>query len=250
MKWSKRILTTISAYRRGAFRSAMFVAFCVSVHVLSARLNSISRCTFTFDNRLSSDVCQHITHTIEQQAVSGSCYSEIAVTITKTFPCIDSVSLHHCAPGVLACEVTSVQPLVHVNNTHVVSTEGLLLTPDYFSPTLLHTLRTISVDHLQERMPKSFITTAHALAPTLLDRYDARWIDDKKILLQEKEAPHFSIICNAQRLPDEQLLAQYQQLRTAYINTSKKVSKTQQWSADIRFKDQIVIACQGGVTHG
>lgn len=250
MNWSKRTLITI-------FSGATIVALCLSVHIFGTRLGSITRCVFNFDNRLSPQVREQIAHAIEHHVCAGQRYYTIATAITQTFPCIDGISLHHCAPGVVHCDVTSVQPLIHINDAYVVSNEGVLVSPDCFSPTLLKTLHAMQVDDLNksERMPNSFVVAAQALVPSLLDTYDARWIDDKKIILQEKTEPHFSLICNAQTVPNKQVLAYCQQLKeemqTKIASAKKKVSKAQQWSADIRFEHQIVlVACQGGVAHG
>jgi hypothetical protein len=248
----------------------------LSVHTVVARLSSISHCTFDFDNRLSSRVRHQIVHAIEQRISAGDKYHDIVASVTKTFSCIDDISIHHCAPGVIHCDVTSVHPLIQVNDARVVSDSGALLAPDCFSPMLLKTLHTMRVDNLnnEQRMPESFVVAIKALIPSLLDTYEARWIDDKKMILQEKLTPHFSVVCNAQTVPNEQVLAYCQRLKDetyAKYASSKKVSKMQQWSADIRFEHQIVLACptepnsdrqnsepkltsgiagQGGVAHG
>jgi hypothetical protein len=91
-----------------------------------------------------------------------------------------------------------------------------------------------------------------ALTPFLLDRYDAHWVDDNKLVLQEKETSNFSLICNAQKLPDARLLAYCQQLKNDVCSKKKAQRHTHEsWFADIRFEHQIILhACQGGVAHG
>lgn len=264
MKWSKYIYILVNTNRRAVFCVALLAACGLSMHALVARLGSVTQCVFTFDNRLSSEVSEHIALAIEQHARAGNQYADIVADITQTFSCIDGIALHHCAPGTLHCTVTSVRPLIQVNDAYVVSDHGLLITPDCFSPMAMRSLRTMRVDDLNEhaRMSDTFVATAKTLISGLLDQFDARWIDDKKMIMQEKAAPHFSIICNAQTVPDKEMLACCQQLkhdiasskiRPTLIRASgsassggREISKTQQWSADIRFEHQI-IASQGGV---
>ena len=246
MKWDKRTRIVI-------FSGAVFVASALSMHALVARLSAVNQCVVTSDNRLSADISAQITGAIERHVCAGKSYANIAAAIIQEFSCVDDIVLHHCAPGVLYGDIISVQPLIHVNDTHVVSNDGVVMSPDNFSPALLHTLHVIRVDNLDEKacMPHSFITTVQALIPSFLDSYDAYWVDENKLVLLEKESPHFSLICNAQKLPDERLVACCQQLKN---DVCSKVSKKQYWAADIRFEHQIIltngVACQGGVAHG
>ncbi|MFI5332740.1 MAG: hypothetical protein ACHQVS_01420 [Candidatus Babeliales bacterium] len=246
MKWGRHIYIFFSTNRRAFFYGTMLIACGLSMHVLVARLGSVTQCVFNFDSRLSSDVSEYIAQATEQQVQAGNQYKDIVAAITKTFPCIDGIALHHCAPGTVHCTVTGVNPLIHVNDAYVVSDHGVLVTPDCFSSAVVRTLHTMRVDALNdhERMSDAFIATANTLIRGILDQYDARWIDDKKMIVQEKDAPHFSIICNAQTVPNKEMLACCQQLKHE-ITLSKKVSKTQQWSADIRFEHQIVLAREG-----
>lgn len=248
MDWSERTITTI-------FLKSSITALAVSLSILSVLfLNTYVRsvqCVFTLDHRLSTQVCQQITDTIKQQVVAGHNYADVAATATAAFPCVENIILHHCAPGIVSCEITSVQPLIQLNQTYVATDQGLLLAPDYFSSTSLSMLPAMRSDDLYDNkcMPASFVAAARAVIP-LLGRYDVRWIDENKIIVQEKEAPHFSIICNAHVLPNERMLAYCQQLKQEVCakTSLKKITKTQQWSADIRFKDQVI--AWEGATHG
>ena len=202
MKWDKRTLI-------GIFSGAILIASALSMHALVARLSAVNRCVVTVDNRLSPVISTKIVHALEQHVHAGKSYADIAAAIMQEFACVDDIVLHHCAPGVVHGEITSVQPLIHINDAYVVSDRGALVSPDCFSPRLLHTLHTMRVDNLDEKkpMPSSFIKTVHMLTPSLLDAYDARWVDDNKLVLQEKLTPHFSVICNARTVPDARLLA-------------------------------------------
>lgn len=263
MNWGKQIFISITQHKRIVLCNTMLVIFCLSMHTLIARLSSINHCVFNFDNRLSSDVCKQIADIAQQRILAGECYADVAQAITKEFSCVDEVIIHHCAPTVVACDISSVQPLVRVNDAYVVNEHGALLALNNFSPLVLGSLSNIEVDHLDTtmNMPHSFVATAQKLIPFLFDTHTVRWIDDKKIIVQEKEDPRFSLICNAAVLPDKQILAYCGQLKKICLS-KPKVLKTQQWSADIRFKGQIVLAnppvmtrptgdaCQGGVAHG
>ncbi|MDR3549922.1 MAG: hypothetical protein P4L31_00780 [Candidatus Babeliales bacterium] len=213
------------------------------------------------DAGLSDPVQQAITQFVQEKNKDSSPkFYEMSQLLVKTFPCIESVNIERTAAGLVYYSIYSAKPIIGINQDWALTDHGQLLFKSCFADHFLNSLHTLQV-------PSGSVSDAlRALAPSLSDdlltAYDVCWVSDQEIYVKDKTQSHFSLLCNAQTLPDAKHLERCQTIKAELTNNGsfelKKVKNTSsEWVADMRFKNQIIVYfelgspfSQDGANHG
>ena len=228
----------------------------ISVKVVCGRLNAVHAVTVAVDSRLATDVQKKVVAFVHENTVHKKLSApQLFAQLQQQFPCVQSLTAHFCAPGVLHCEVEAATPLVVLNNKQVVMENNQLFARELYADRSVRFLYNVTQDAPQQTMhiAPQFAATMHKLLPGIFTEYHVQWIDDKQVKLLDKTQPDFTIICSATKVPDQKMLAQCNKLKSDIEQTQllEKKPRKQQWTADIRFENQIILVGEkGGLVNG
>lgn len=218
--------------------------FCIrSFHNIRPSIASAQKVIVHIDPLLAPQTRQVIATFIkEKSAQKIPVYSDFAQIIVQRFPCIKSVEIERDASGLLYYELESAMPIISINEHLALTDDGTLLLKNSFAPHVIQSLHNVDV-------PSGVITSdlrknISTLVNDFLMTYRVKWISDQEIHIQNKQQEPFSILCNAQTIPNQTVLEKCLAIKNELINgASIEKVKTKQltWVADVRFKNQIIV---------
>lgn len=224
------------------------------VRTLYKRLGTPTHYSFSFDRTLSrtlrANIVDFISNTDHSRRLS---LAGLSVALRERFACIKTIELALHAPGTLSIVMQSHTPCARINDEFVMTDEGTI-----FAAAAFHEACVARLDHVV--MPScSYTTTAVSpsvcqsikdLPSSLYENYNVQCLDDTAVCLEDKACPGFSIMCNAQSLPDEQLLYSCDQIKKDVAQGTAR-SRCMCWQADVRFADQIIVSShKRGASYG
>ena len=218
-------------------------------------LFSVDRYVFAFDGLLAPTTQTNIKDFIEKNAAfKRSSSAVIASELKKTFPCVEMVALELVAPRVLHIDIAATKPLVTINKNQVLVESNKVLDRGFFTVHRIDHLYDVQLAHIPALGEQCTVLTqaVQKLLPSFFSQYTVMWNDEFELALRDKNMPDFSIICNADTIPDFKVLEHCQQLKNTIVQQGTAGHNVdQQWIADVRFDKQIILfSTKGGRTHG
>lgn len=185
------------------------------------------------------------------QPLESALFSQL---LFSQFPCVTSYELEKNPSGLFSCMIESAQPILSINNTWALTNDGRIALLTDFSSVITQSLHNVTMP--QFLVTDSFRSCMHNLSPDLFQAYSVVWLNDQEALLCDRMQPFFSIRFNADSIPQASTLKACAAIkndleqRGVFACPSGK-KKPQQWIADIRFKNQIVVSWNaGGTSYG
>jgi hypothetical protein len=249
----KQSITTLSRILIICLPLAAFIG----VRIISTYIFTVKRHAFTFDSYLAPSVGASIEHLVRSDpAVIKQSYKQLCDRLQKEFPCIDTIKVQFVAPGTLHLDISTAQPLLAINNTHIVTAAQTLISRTFFYPYHTQFLPSITVTSqaLEDPYQKSELATSAPSMSRICKNYAVQWLDSTRIILTHKEYPAFSVLCSSTTLPHDTLLAECHKLEQKHAQAlgtgpGNKTPKT--YVADVRFNKQIIMfSTQGGTVYG
>ena len=180
---------------------------------------------------------------------------KLSMCVCKEFPSIQSLVLFLSATGMITAQIKSVVPLCKVSDTLVLINNCQVFKSALFSNTYLDPLHQICLndksndvvfDFLQQEcvgtVPKPFLGMVDKLSSALFDDYCVTYQDKTTWCLRDKQQKKFFILFNNAQIPNEHLLAACNKIKETLFDRGQfNTRRTQNWVADTRFKDQIIL---------
>lgn len=225
--------------------SAIFIAIAFSVLIKHARTEQLIQ--YGIDPRLSPKAQQEIIECIEQKKLARDLWD--VRDIQQKFPFIARIAI---AQGVneLFIDIRAEEPLALVNNIYVVTESKQLVASTVFKKTVLTQLPIIAWPGLNAHaVCDDFLKViAYCTNPIIQQTYNVLWIDEKTVELHDKLLSDFSIICNTESLPNQEIFLLAKKIYELKKNSmaEKKSSSVKKHNmqnhiiVDIRFNRQIV----------
>ncbi len=235
---------------------APFILF-LGLRIISSYIFTIKRHAFTFDTYIAPEMCKTLQDFVINHApLHAKLPDDICEHLCKEFPYIEKAEVHFIAPGVMCTDIRAQQPILAVNKTHVVVQSGALLPINLFYMYRTQFLPRVEVNNLasQNGYQIAFLTRAAPQLSLLCKRYYIQWQDECTILLRDKAQENFSIVCSADTLPNDHVLACCAMIEDEYKNAQQGTGRKaapKALIADVRFDKQIIVSStQGGTAHG
>lgn len=231
------------------------IGISIALNMAYVCLFSVDRYVFAFDPLLAGTTQTSIKKFVENRpSFKKSCPALIAEELKKNFPCIEIVALELIAPRVLHVDIAATKPLVTINKNLVLADCQMVLSRELFASHRIDRLYDVKSMHIPalDKPHAALTESVKKLLPRLFSFYNVLWNDEFEVVLCDKHNPGFSIICNADTIPNTQTLNHCEQLKAAIVQQGTAGHPPQQqWAADVRFDKQIILfSTKGGRTHG
>ncbi|PKN03664.1 hypothetical protein CVU75_01030 [Candidatus Dependentiae bacterium HGW-Dependentiae-1] len=179
--------------------------------------------------------------------------ASVVQTIRQEFPCLKKISCAKDATKIVHLTCESARPLFFINDAYVLADTDCVLTKDCFSPADLALLPAIAVATTQNGVPVLSVQAKRSLRdldPVLFDRYLVTWVDDTQVWLREKELATFSLVFQANLLPDRKIMDECGKIKKEFESSGLIVPQgKKRWVADMRFANQIILSANTGGSY-
>ncbi len=204
---------------------------------------------FSIDPRFSEQEQQAIALVLEQERLRAP--ATLAHSLKQKFPAIDFVSVAYSARADQEIEVRSVNPLVRVNDDHVLCDRGPLLASSLYHPSTLQTLHTISMKYLPTTTTdvQTLREFVGKVTPDFHTRFAVDWRSATQALFRDKTKPDFVMIADGTSLPSAETIKRCDAIYTTMKEQQTKkdfVKKNTTLVTDTRFEKQIIAYFKSG----
>lgn len=202
-----------------------------------------------FNTLFSPTIQQEIREYLELDPLfkQMSC-AQLIAKLQHQFPCIEHGIILKKTCGTLDITLSCCKPWRRINDNLILSHEGAIISATIFNEHLLAEIPTITLASTPEQNVVENEACTLFLQNLSLDvckQFDITWISKTKSILQDKQQPQFSIMVhNDQQLTDS-LLSICDHIKND-LNSKGffKGTRSGQWFADVRFKNQIIVYAQ------
>lgn len=222
----------------------------VSAHMLYRSVCAVRYVAYSFDPAISSEMQRDIKVQVALFESDGLYNPRtIIATITEQFPCVKSVSVHCQASNTAHIAVEAYDPIVRINNTHVLTEIKTIIPACSYALYAVNALPLFSMtgalpDHCSDRMMNAIKS---CVKESVFDRYTLSWVNDHELYFKDIQDPSFSLLCDAASLPTHTMLVSYEQVKNSI---KRRNSAMNRWVADLRFNDQIIVSGAKGGSYG
>jgi len=203
--------------------------------------------TLTLDS-----LCSEKTHTdiqkYAQEYVLKTMFDAHTISNLKSqFAFLGTVHAHYVSPGHVHIALKTLQPIIRINDTHVLLENGALAAITIFHEDIIKELPTMLVAQTEKIDSPHFAFRLKQwldqCSTELFAHYTIRWIDHTNIQLHDKELPNFCIITHYTKNPSYPCANQCLYIKNQLVaQHAFKTSKEQKrWGVDIRFKNQFIV---------
>ncbi len=202
---------------------------------------------YEFSFPLSSMTADAITDQIAQQGNRNSKAHQLATEC----PIIKNITLEYVPQGVV-CSIKCHEPKFIINNSHVVLSNYSVVTPELFSPELLHQISHIKVvDAIDTAVSASLFDCVVERSVPVQEQFALIWHHEWFVLYEDALNSKYSLLARADQTITSSILTQYHAIINSHKNNSKKKKHDSSWIVDIRFDNQIILCAQkGGQGYG
>jgi hypothetical protein len=217
-------------------------ALCVAAIVIKknghAKKKLLPARIFTIDPLFSSAEQEVITSFLRAASVAPQ---ELFKKILDQFSVIKSVSTSHQATGVNEITITAKVPVVCINDSMLMTDEGLFVPRGVYEEDFLKNLSTLQVGSAKNYMnaDQALISFAKKVPSYIWQRFMVTWKDSTAITLHDKIKTDFCVLCNSWQAVEPSLLERVDQVYDV-VREMKPSKKMEMLIADIRFENQIV----------
>lgn len=215
------------------------VVFCILVYIGIQAIIQSSKLVYTTDSLFSDTYAtslQETLHNLIQQ--EGPAYA--IKKINNLYPAIALAICSYMPSKQAHVTIESHEPLVLLNNTHVLLDKGVLISKDAFNASILKEIPQLFIDKQllsHHSLPKHIYSLLTNLS-LLCDQYIVTWYDDHALVLQDKTQNDVVFVCDTDRVPDQATLEVCHQVaQECRVTPSRKHHVV----IDARFKDQLIV---------
>lgn len=180
----------------------------------------------------------------------------LAKIVQERFPSLETISFFQDASGVITLQATTVEPMLMVDDTLVLTRDGKLFKRSLFDDHFLHSLQKISCPFIDEKCSfidmqqselvgqwsQDMVFVAKNFSDNLFELYDISCQDKASWWLQDKKQKNFFILFNGIGMPNEKVLAACNKIKEMLDARGEfKTKRVANWVADIRFEEQIIL---------
>lgn len=220
------------------------------IHKVCSAITSIRYVTLDFDSNLSPLCCQLIKRKVALSASNGTYNPE---TIIQSIPAdirsIQSIEMQHLPYHTALITVHAFEPIARINVHYLLLENQSIVSADHYAEYSVAPLHAVTVPN---PVPLSLNTTIVAgikasINEKVFDYYTFYIGDENEWYLHDKHDPAFTICCNASALPISFLQTTYEKLKKKMKN---KIRAQTKWTADIRFRNQIILSMDKRGSYG
>ena len=216
--------------------------FCSSV-------SRVQHVTFETDLLFSPQTVEEIlsyTHLLR----FNSSYNPAALVkhLPERFSCIKSIDIQPLPYNAAKLIISAKEPLVAINNKHILTKSGTLLSCGNYDEKTRESLTSIAMAEAEMHniTPVMLQALSYCIDSKLTKSYNIEWLHEHELRLYDKNNKYVAIVCDSASLPNEKQLSQCTELIKEKITQKPNA----QWKADVRFDDQIIISMDKGGQHG
>jgi len=250
------------------FRGILVIVLCISVVGVSWTVKRFVNSFFSvkghtvqfhgsFSEKQKNKIARYLSEAIAQQESLQSVES----ILRKKFPSIKTMKLLQAGNRKICVFISSIQPRLLIN-TDLVFAQQFVFKKDIFDAQVIGQLERVDFmdiqflvqsDNDQEQqecigvLPEQFVSTMESIPHDLFDSHRVLCQDKTRWWLQDRQQGKFLILFNGEQIPGKKYLCACNQIKKALHEQgefSKKVA--QEWVADIRFDDQIILFAKAG----
>jgi hypothetical protein len=195
----------------------------------------------SIDSRLSSSVAADIKTYCEHHFDTTDSATS-ATQLRNLYPCISRVISSCSIPKQLHISITAFDPLVRLTGNLVMTSEGYIMSDEYYGTEWYDNLPMITVPQeymLYKKLPDSLYQLLCNIPLELFSRFACTVQRDHCLLLSDSQHPQTTILCDTHKSPDMSFCDLVEKIYALSTVTSHKKSKNTM--IDIRFADQIVV---------
>jgi hypothetical protein len=165
----------------------------------------------------------------------------------KVFSVVDRVTVCKKYNHKTKVQVVPHEPLARVNESHIMTRNGLLVQAGVFAETVQKSLPEITI--AQNNQEKIQITSAclrfvNRFIKRFYSDFSVTWFDKTKIELKDKKDTQFSLLAFNETEFEEPIFESYNRLKQEVLGRNS--SKKNRWCVDMRFKNQVLLFAQKG----
>jgi hypothetical protein len=167
--------------------------------------------------------------------------------IKSAAPCIKNIVLDTYKPSLLNGYITMLQPLARLNEQYALLENGTIVPVNMYLPRHTTTAPSLQCPKeliAQKKSCQDLVTFAANVSAHMLENYTIAWHDNTEIHLIDKKNPQFCIVADMNTYTNQELFRRCVRIQENLIQQPSR--KRICWSADIRFKDQIIVATHKG----
>ncbi len=205
------------------------------------------RYTITLDSLCSEKTHTEINEYAHKNFLQTIFDTHSLITLKSHFDFLGAVHAHYISPGYLHISLKTLNPLICINDQHVMLENGAIAPVTLFRQEVLKELPSIVVEEKEKINSKKFAFHLQQwfenCSSDLFAHYTIRWIDRTHIQLYDKSAPHFCIITHATKNPSYPCFTQCNYIKNQLVTqrTLKNQKEQKRWGVDIRFKNQFIV---------
>jgi hypothetical protein len=209
-------------------------------------IKTIRYITISLDHTLSRTVGEAIKERIRSFA-SDNAYNPSAIIdkIPYYFPVVQSIELQQFPQQRASITITAFKPIIRINDELLLLENKTIHATKYYALSSLMTLPKITMEPPIPLVLTSSVMTAieRCISEKVFDEYLFHIANEHEWYLSHSNDPSLMLCCNAISFSGDQLQIMYDHLKK---QIQKKGSIKTKWVADIRFRDQIILASKKG----
>jgi hypothetical protein len=200
--------------------------------------------TCTIDPVLSIDA-----HTVIKEFLRSSSENKIKALdvisqLTTQYPWIKNVTLT-LKPERSFLSIIAHTPYAQLNNTLVITSDGVILEKQFFKQYSWEHLRRVNAPAaLPRNEAQQLANFVAAIPPETFNLYTCHWYTKNTILLKDMQYP-FIIKTSAEHPASEKILRSCLYIKGALLRNKSLLQKSYNWIADTRFSDHIIVGKRG-----
>ena len=234
------------------FLAATLGLFCVTAFLqkIYIKISSISHVSFKYDSPISMELRRAIEKQVALLEVDGRYQLDSVLhELIRLFPHIKRIDIKALPYDMAEVEITSFDPVVRVNDTHVLTQEHTIIPAHYYACYALENLPTMQVRSIiPDRIScEAMNAIRQSIKERTFESFSVSMLSEQEWHLQNKKDPLITICCNPSSIP----MGSVQKRCHELIETVKKKSSPKTaWIADVRFNHQIVLSRLKGGLYG
>lgn len=202
-----------------------------------------------FDSLFSESMCAEL-RTQVQSHVDQSRFS-LCHTLNHDFPLIKSVIMRQTKPQYVSCIIQACKPIFSLSDQKVLLENGVVTDKKNFVQEGTMNLFPLEVAQQKDSVvPPELLMWLNTVPDEVFSTYSVRWHDRTAIVLHNNKQPTMQLVCDYKTMIDKKMLSYC--VCVLGISENPNVHNKDKglcMTADLRFKDQIVL-CKKRGDHG
>ncbi len=213
-------------------------------------MSAISYILFKYDSQISTDLRRTIEKQVALLEVDGRYQIDsILHELTRLFPHIKQIDIKVLPYNMAEIEIAGFDPVIRVNNTHVLTQERSIIPIHYYACYAIECLPKMQMSLIVPDRVSDEVMNAikQSIKEYTFEHFSVSLFSEQEWYLQNKKNPLVTICCNPSTIP----MGSMQKRCYELIETVKKKSSPKAaWVADVRFNHQIVLSRLKGGLYG